>query len=122
MAVCSTKEEVVAHFKSLADKHKCTVSQLALAWLLKQGDDVILILGDEAHRVSRAELGEHEKKAERRGRKGNSRVCERCGGGGDSAASIVLRLSVLRYDRTADYRILRPCSALISQKAILCDS
>jgi len=121
MAVCSTKEEVVAHFKSLADKHKCTVSQLALAWLLKQGDDVILILGDEAHRVSRAELGEHEKKAERRGRKENFRVCERCGGEMDGAAGKVLRLSVLRYGGTVDDRILRSCGALIFQIAILCD-
>jgi aryl-alcohol dehydrogenase-like predicted oxidoreductase len=38
-------EKVVARFQSLADKHNCTVSQLALAWLLKQGDDIIPIPG-----------------------------------------------------------------------------
>lgn len=32
--------KIVAKFKALADKKGCTVSQLALAWLLKQGDDI----------------------------------------------------------------------------------
>ena len=38
-------EKVVAQFQALANKHTCTVSQLALAWLLKQGDDIIPIPG-----------------------------------------------------------------------------
>jgi aryl-alcohol dehydrogenase-like predicted oxidoreductase len=36
---------VVSQFKSLADKKGCTITQLALAWLLKQGDDIIPIPG-----------------------------------------------------------------------------
>ncbi|CZR57746.1 probable aldo-keto reductase (AKR13) [Phialocephala subalpina] len=37
--------KIVAKFKALADKKGCTVSQLALAWLLKQGDDIFPIPG-----------------------------------------------------------------------------
>lgn len=37
--------KLVAQFKELAEKKKCTTSQLALAWLLKQGDDIIPIPG-----------------------------------------------------------------------------
>ncbi|KAJ9194329.1 hypothetical protein DTO164E3_7435 [Paecilomyces variotii] len=37
--------ELVAQFKTFADKKGCTPSQLAIAWLLKQGDDVIPIPG-----------------------------------------------------------------------------
>lgn len=40
-----TNAEVIRQFKAMADKHGCTVSQLALAWLLKQGDDIIPIPG-----------------------------------------------------------------------------
>ncbi|KAI1125428.1 aldo/keto reductase [Nemania abortiva] len=32
---------VAAQFRALAEKKGCTVSQLAIAWLLKQGDDII---------------------------------------------------------------------------------
>ncbi|KAL2811486.1 NADP-dependent oxidoreductase domain-containing protein [Aspergillus granulosus] len=35
----------VSTFRELADKKGCSVSQLALAWLLKQGDDIIPIPG-----------------------------------------------------------------------------
>ena len=36
----------IAHgFKAFADKKACTVSQLAIAWLLKQGQDIIPIPG-----------------------------------------------------------------------------
>ncbi|CAH0019876.1 unnamed protein product [Clonostachys rhizophaga] len=37
--------KVVGQFKALAEKKGCTTSQLALAWLLKQGDDIIPIPG-----------------------------------------------------------------------------
>ncbi|KAL2832696.1 NADP-dependent oxidoreductase domain-containing protein [Aspergillus pseudoustus] len=37
--------KAVNTFKELADKKGCSVSQLALAWLLKQGDDIIPIPG-----------------------------------------------------------------------------
>ena len=37
--------KLVSHFKALADKKGCTTAQLALAWLLKQGDDIIPIPG-----------------------------------------------------------------------------
>ncbi|KAK7739819.1 hypothetical protein SLS62_011208 [Diatrype stigma] len=37
--------QAVSQFKALADKKGCTVSQLALAWLLKQGDDIFPIPG-----------------------------------------------------------------------------
>ena len=36
---------VVEHFKKFADKKKCTPSQLAIAWLLKQGNDIFPIPG-----------------------------------------------------------------------------
>jgi aryl-alcohol dehydrogenase-like predicted oxidoreductase len=36
---------VVAQFRAFADRKGCTVSQLALAWLLKQGDDIFPIPG-----------------------------------------------------------------------------
>lgn len=37
--------KLVNQFKSFADKKGCSTSQLALAWLLKQGDDIIPIPG-----------------------------------------------------------------------------
>ena len=37
--------KVVAQFKTLADKKGCTITQLALAWLLKQGNDIFPIPG-----------------------------------------------------------------------------
>ncbi|KAK7419779.1 hypothetical protein QQX98_003151 [Neonectria punicea] len=37
--------KLVSDFKALADKKGCTLPQLSLAWLLKQGDDVIPIPG-----------------------------------------------------------------------------
>jgi aryl-alcohol dehydrogenase-like predicted oxidoreductase len=41
----ATNEKAVAQFQALANKKKCTVSQLALAWLLKQGDGFFPIPG-----------------------------------------------------------------------------
>ena len=37
--------QLVRQFQAMADKKGCTTAQLALAWLLKQGDDVIPIPG-----------------------------------------------------------------------------
>lgn len=37
--------KLINEFKALADKKGCSISQLALAWVLKQGDDVIPIPG-----------------------------------------------------------------------------
>jgi aryl-alcohol dehydrogenase-like predicted oxidoreductase len=37
--------KLVSQFKALADKKGCTTSQLAIAWLLKQGDDILPIPG-----------------------------------------------------------------------------
>jgi hypothetical protein len=37
--------KLVSQFKALADQKGCTTSQLAIAWLLKQGDDVVPIPG-----------------------------------------------------------------------------
>ena len=37
--------QAVGQFNALADKKGCTVSQLALAWLLRQGDDIFPIPG-----------------------------------------------------------------------------
>jgi aryl-alcohol dehydrogenase-like predicted oxidoreductase len=37
--------KLVNQFKALADKKGCTASQLSIAWLLKQGDDIIPIPG-----------------------------------------------------------------------------
>lgn len=41
----ATNMKLVNEFKAFADKKNCTTSQLALAWLLKQGDNVIPIPG-----------------------------------------------------------------------------
>jgi len=40
-----TNMKIVNEFKTLADKKGCSVAQLALAWLLKQSDDIIPIPG-----------------------------------------------------------------------------
>jgi aryl-alcohol dehydrogenase-like predicted oxidoreductase len=37
--------KIVRQFNALAEKKGCTLAQLAIAWLLKQGDDVIPIPG-----------------------------------------------------------------------------
>ena len=37
--------KLVNQFKELADKKECTTAQLSLAWLLKQGEDIIPIPG-----------------------------------------------------------------------------
>ena len=37
--------KIVGQFKALADKKGCTISQLAIAWVLKQGDDIFPIPG-----------------------------------------------------------------------------
>ena len=37
--------KVVSQFEARAEKKGCTVSQLAIAWLLKQGDDIFPIPG-----------------------------------------------------------------------------
>jgi aryl-alcohol dehydrogenase-like predicted oxidoreductase len=37
--------KLVNQFKALADKKGCSTSQLSIAWLLKQGDDIIPIPG-----------------------------------------------------------------------------
>jgi aryl-alcohol dehydrogenase-like predicted oxidoreductase len=38
-------EKIIEEFQVLAEKKKCTVSQLALAWLRKQGHDIFPIPG-----------------------------------------------------------------------------
>jgi aryl-alcohol dehydrogenase-like predicted oxidoreductase len=45
--------KIVNEFKALADKRGCTIPQLALAWLLKQGDDIFPIPGTK--RIERLE-------------------------------------------------------------------
>lgn len=50
-------EKIVAQFQVIADKKKCTVSQLALAWLLKQGNDVIPIPGTKRIRYLQENWG-----------------------------------------------------------------
>lgn len=37
--------QIVRQFAAFADRKGCTVAQLALAWLLKQGDDIFPIPG-----------------------------------------------------------------------------
>jgi aryl-alcohol dehydrogenase-like predicted oxidoreductase len=41
----ATNIKIVNQFKVVADNKGCTITQLALAWLLKQGDDIIPIPG-----------------------------------------------------------------------------
>ncbi len=38
-------QRLVNQFKTLAEKKGCTIAQLAIAWVLKQGDDIIPIPG-----------------------------------------------------------------------------
>jgi aryl-alcohol dehydrogenase-like predicted oxidoreductase len=38
---------IYTRIESLARKHQCTPAQLALAWVLKQGDDVVPIPGKQ---------------------------------------------------------------------------
>ncbi|KAI5458526.1 NADP-dependent oxidoreductase domain-containing protein [Mariannaea sp. PMI_226] len=40
-----TNVKIMSQFKALAEKKGCTITQLALAWLMKQGNDVIPIPG-----------------------------------------------------------------------------
>ena len=37
---------IYAKMEMLAEKHRCTTAQLALAWVLHQGDDVVPIPGE----------------------------------------------------------------------------
>lgn len=62
--------EIVHKFKAIADDKKITMPQLALAWLLKQGDDIIPIPGtttikhlEENWATLSVELSEEENKA-----------------------------------------------------------
>ena len=43
-------QEIIRQIQSLAGKKKCTAAQLALAWLLAQGDDVVPIPGTKKRR------------------------------------------------------------------------
>jgi aryl-alcohol dehydrogenase-like predicted oxidoreductase len=43
--------QIVRDFKNLADKRSCSVAQLALAWLLKQGGDIFPIPGHKENEV-----------------------------------------------------------------------
>ena len=45
--------QLVAHLEAMAERKSCTAAQIALAWLLAQGDDIIPIPG--TRRVSRLE-------------------------------------------------------------------
>ncbi|EFQ32015.1 aldo/keto reductase [Colletotrichum graminicola] len=50
--------ELVDHFASIAkDRHRCSAGQLALAWLLAQGDDVIPIPGTKRAEYLEGNLG-----------------------------------------------------------------
>jgi aryl-alcohol dehydrogenase-like predicted oxidoreductase len=48
---------VVAQLKRLADEQRATVSQLAIAWLLAQGDDIVPIPGAERRRYLEENVG-----------------------------------------------------------------
>lgn len=50
-------EKIVTQFKSLADKKGCTISQLGLAWLMKQGDDIFPIPGTRQLKYLKDNLG-----------------------------------------------------------------
>jgi aryl-alcohol dehydrogenase-like predicted oxidoreductase len=50
-------EKIVTQFKALADKKGCTISQLGLAWLLKQGDDIFPIPGTKQQKYLAENLG-----------------------------------------------------------------
>lgn len=49
--------KLVNQFKALADKKGCTTAQLSLAWLLKQGDDIIPIPGTKTIKYLEENLG-----------------------------------------------------------------
>lgn len=71
-------KKVVEDFKKLAEKKGCTTSQLCLAWLVKQGEDVIPIPGtkrvkylEENLKAAQVELTNEEEKEVREFVKGN---------------------------------------------------
>lgn len=50
-------EKVVLQLNNFADKKGCTISQLALAWLMKQGDDIFPIPGTKQLKYLEDNLG-----------------------------------------------------------------
>ena len=65
--------ELVARVEEMAKEKGCTPSQLALAWVLAQGDDIVPIPGTKRREVSR---GEH-RRARRQAHAGRSRASRR---------------------------------------------
>ncbi|KAJ4196218.1 hypothetical protein NW759_016404 [Fusarium solani] len=51
---------LVNQFKELADKKGCTPSQLAIAWLLKQGDDIVPIPGTKKTKYLKENWASHQ--------------------------------------------------------------
>lgn len=49
--------KAVSQFKEIADKKGCSVSQLAIAWLLKQGNDIFPIPGTKRVKYLEDNLG-----------------------------------------------------------------
>ncbi|KAL8764593.1 MAG: hypothetical protein Q9209_007962 [Squamulea sp. 1 TL-2023] len=54
--------ELVDRLKSIADRKKCTTGQLTLAWLMKQGDDIIPIPGTKKLKYLEENIGALEVK------------------------------------------------------------
>ena len=52
---CEANLELVAKVREIADEHGCTPGQLALAWVLAQGDDVAPIPGTKRVSLPRGE-------------------------------------------------------------------
>ena len=73
-------QELVAKVEQLAAEKGCTSGQLALAWVLAQGEDVVPIPGTKRRRVPRGEPGVTRRRAERRGPAADRR--RGSGGGG----------------------------------------
>jgi aryl-alcohol dehydrogenase-like predicted oxidoreductase len=49
--------ELVAHIREVAEKKRCTPAQLALAWLLARGEDIVPIPGTKSHTKLEENLG-----------------------------------------------------------------
>ena len=60
-------QELVAKVEQLAAEKGCTSGQLALAWVLAQGDDVVPIPGTKRREVPRGEPRGARRRAQRRG-------------------------------------------------------
>ena len=77
--------ELVDQVRSLAATKGCTPGQLALAWVLARGDDVVPIPGTKRRTYLEENVGRAGRRADRRRPRRHSRRCSRSGPGPGTA-------------------------------------